>query len=43
MLSRFRVSESLGESEINDIDVMLLLANADKEVVRLDVSVEEVS
>ena len=43
MLACLRVSEALGETEVNDIDVVLLLANSDQEVVRLDVSVQEVA
>jgi hypothetical protein len=43
MLSSFGVSESLGKSEINDIDVVLFLADPNQEVVRLNVSVEEVA
>ena len=43
MLSCFWVSEPLGESKVNHINVVLLLADADQEVVWLDVSVEEVS
>lgn len=37
------ISESLGETEIDDVDVVLLLANANQEVVRLDISMQEVS
>jgi hypothetical protein len=43
MFSSFGVSESLGKSEINDIDVVLFLADPNQEVVRLNVSVEEVA
>lgn len=39
MLSRFGVSEPLGQAEVYYINVMLLLANSDEEVVRFDVSV----
>lgn len=42
MFARLGVTESLGETEINHIDVVLFLANADQEVVRLDVAVKEV-
>ena len=37
------VSESLGKTEIDNVDVVLLFADTDKEVIRLNISVEEVS
>ena len=43
MLASLWVSESLGQTEVDHIDVVLLLANTNKEVVWLDVSVEEMS
>jgi len=43
MLPRFRVSESLGEAEVNNIHIMLLLANTNQKVVWLDVSMQEVA
>lgn len=43
MLSCPGLSVSLGEPKVNDVHIMLFLANADEEVVRLDVSVQEVS
>lgn len=43
MLSRLGVSEPLGKTKVNHIDIVLLLANSNQEVVRLDVSVEEVA
>ena len=42
MLSSLRVSKALSQAKIDDIDVVLLLADADQEVVRLDVSMQEV-
>lgn len=42
MLSSLGVAEALSQAEINDIDVVLLLAYANKEVVGLDVPVKEV-
>ena len=41
MLAGFGVSEALGESEVNHVYVVLLLADSDQEVVWLDVSVQE--
>ena len=43
MLAGFGISEALGESEVNHVYVVLLFANSDKEVVRFDVSVQEMS
>ena len=43
MLSSLWISESLGQTKVNDVDVVLLLADTDQEIVRLDVSVQEVS
>jgi hypothetical protein len=43
VLASLGVSESLGEPEINDVDIVLLLADPDEEVVWLYVSVQEVS
>ena len=43
MLASLRVTEALGKAEVDDIDVVLLLADSDQEVVRLDVSVQEVA
>ena len=43
MLAGFGVSETFGETKVNDIYVVLLLANSNEEVVRLDVSVQEVA
>ena len=41
--SIFGISESLGQSKINNVNVVLLLANSNQEVVGLDISVQEVS
>jgi hypothetical protein len=41
MLSGFGVSESLGQPKIDDIDVMLLLADSNQEVIWLNVPVKE--
>lgn len=43
MFARLGVSEALGQPEIDHVDVMLLLADADEEVVRFDVSVQEMA
>ena len=43
MFTGLRVSEPLGQTEVDDVDVVLLLADTDEEIVRFDVSVEEVS
>ena len=43
MFSSFGVSESLGQTEINHINVVLLLPNSNKEVIGLNVSVQEVA
>jgi hypothetical protein len=36
-----RVTVLLGQTEINDIDLVATLANAHKEVVRLDITMDE--
>ena len=41
MLTSLRVPKALSQAKIDDIDVVLLLADADQEVVRLDVPVQE--
>ena len=41
MLSSLWVTEALGKTEVDDIDVVLLLSNTDQEVIRLDISVKE--
>ena len=43
MLSRLGVSEPFGKTKVNHIDIVLLLTNANQEVVRLDVSMKEVA
>ena len=42
VFSGFGVTETLGKTEINDIDIVLLFADADEEVIGLDVSMKEV-
>ena len=42
MLASLRVAEPLRQTEINNVYVVLLLADADEEVVRLDITMEEV-
>ena len=41
MLSSSWLSVSLSEPKINNIDIMLLFANSNEEVIRFDVSVQE--
>ena len=41
MLSSFWVSEPLGESKINYVDEVLLFSDSNKEVIGLDIPVEE--
>ena len=41
MLSCFRVSEPLGQSEINDVNEMLFLTDTDQKIVWLDISVQK--
>ena len=43
MLSSFRVTETLCQAEIDDIDIVLLLPNTNQEVIWLDVTVKEMS
>ena len=38
MLTRFRVSETFRQAKIDHVDIMLLFANSDQEVVRLNIS-----
>jgi len=42
MLSCFWISETLSQSEINDVDEMLLFADTDQEVIRLYIPMQEV-
>jgi hypothetical protein len=37
------VPEALGQTEVDNVDVVLLLANAYQEIIGLNISVEEVS
>ena len=41
VLASLGVSKALSQAKIDHIDVVLLLADTDQEVVRLDVSVQE--
>ena len=41
MLARLGVSESLSQSEVNDIDVVLALVSSYQQIVWLDISVNE--
>jgi hypothetical protein len=43
VLASFRVSEALGETEIDDINVVLLLSDTNQEVVWLDITMKEVT
>ena len=43
VLSDLGISEPLGRTKVDDVNEMLLFADSDKEVVWLNVSVEEVS
>jgi len=43
VLSSFGVSKALGETEIDDVNVVLLLSNTNQEVVWLYVTVKEVT
>ncbi len=43
VLTCLRISEAFGKTEINDVDVVLLLADAYQEIIGLNISVEEVS
>jgi hypothetical protein len=43
VLSRLWVPEALGQTKINDVYVVLLLADTNKEVIGFDISVEEVA
>ena len=41
MLSSLGVTEALGEAKINNVDVVLLFADSNEEVVRFDITMEE--
>ena len=43
VLASLRVTESLGQTEVDYVHVVLLFADADQEVVWLDVSMQKVS
>jgi hypothetical protein len=43
MQMSLRVAELLGKAKIDDIDLITALADAHEEVIRLDVSVDEVA
>ena len=43
VLSGFGVAEALGQTKIDDIYIVLLLADTDQEVVWFDVSVQEMT
>ena len=43
MLSSLRVTEPLGQSEVNNIDIVLLFADTNEEIVRFDVTMKEVT
>ena len=42
MLASLRVAEPLGQTEVNNVYVVLLLADSNQEVVRLNITMEEV-
>lgn len=43
VLSSLGFTESLGETKVDDVNEMLLLAYTNQEVIRLDISVQEVA
>jgi len=43
VFSSFGISESLGQTKINHVNVMLFLSNTNEEIVWLDISVKEMS
>jgi hypothetical protein len=43
MFAGLWVSESFGQSEINDVNEMLLLTDTDQEIIGLDISMQEMS
>lgn len=43
MFTGFRIAEPLSKPEVNYVDVVLLLADTDQEVVGFDVSVQKVA
>lgn len=43
MLSGLGITEAFSKTEINYVDIMLLLADSNEEVIGLDVTMQEVS
>ena len=43
MLARLGVSESFSQAKVDSVYIVLLLANTDEEIIRLDISVQEVA
>jgi len=43
VLSSLGVAEALGQTEVDNVNVMLLLANSDQKVIRLDISMQEMA
>ena len=43
MLTSLWVTEALGETKVNNVDVVLLFANSDQKVVWFDISVQEMA
>lgn len=43
MFSSLGVTEALSQAEINDINIVLLLADSNQKVIRLNISVKEVA
>jgi hypothetical protein len=43
MFTSFRIPETLSEAEVDYVNIMLLLADSDQEVVGFDVSVQKVA
>jgi hypothetical protein len=43
VLSSFRVTESLGQAEVDNVHIVLFLADSDQEIVWLNVSVKEMT
>jgi hypothetical protein len=43
MFTSFRIPETLSKAEVDYVNVMLLLADSDQEVVGFDVSVQKVA
>lgn len=43
MFSSLGVTEALGQAEINDINIVLLLADSNQKVIRFNISMKEVT